>query len=338
MLPGNSDIPHHQSYLRSSYQIDDVVIPHSTPDTVPLHTIINTVINSPEKKVDNTTFFSSDSKEDISNKSSLLKKLLLGATILAGTGLLATGGLFCYMAGRSSNTALLNSAHLSDSVMFTNIDKGLLSGIASHPTHYAEPVVDTGVSRSPYSYYEEREKLRNRSMPQTSVTTLGPVSDNPSENSRATHLHDTMRDIYYNTLPVDMYRPLGRQLHISLSNYCKSKIYPLVHKASQASTEDKCNYLSKVVEGIFYYKNIDLVLRDVNSHKDILSPTEHADEIIIRRMLTTGYLAAEYIIDNKDVSGFYNDAMSDHKIYSSEDLVNREENIMNYLSAHKNKC
>ena len=53
-----------------------------------------------------------------------------------------------------------------------------------------------------------------------------------------------------------------------------------------------------------------------------------------RRKLTTAYLAAECIIERKELGFFYITAMADNKNYSAEELIEREERIMNYFPTH----
>lgn len=334
MLPGISDISSQRGYLQNSYKIDDVVIDHLGAETVPLHTTINAITNSTEQKIDHISLFSPEKKEEISAGTGLLKKLLLGATILTGTGLLVAGGMMCYIAGRSSHAAPLDDTHISNMVMFPSVDHRLMSEVTTRSV-----TVKAETSRSPYSYYEKIVKTQDKTKPLDQVTMPGlPTVPSVTEKIETTYIHDGMRNIYYDTLPVDMYRPLGKQLYTSLAEYCNSDIQTLVYKGSQASLDEKCKILSKIVEQIDYFKDMDSLLREVNSRRDILSPTEHADEIITRRKLTTAYLAAEYVIDGKDVGVFYNNAMKDHKVYSSEELSNREKRIMDYFPAHHESC
>lgn len=336
MQPGPSGISSQSTNLQNLYQIDSIIIDNDDSETVPLHTTINAVTNSLEQKLDNISLFSPDKKENVTTGNGLLKKLFIGATILAGTGLLATGGFMCYMAGRSSTVARLDNADLSNRAGFPSIEHQVLSEITTESN-----IVNAETSRSPYSYYEKIHKhqqltpVTTSTQPiQTTRTTRTPVT----EKAEVVYIHDSQRNIYYDTLPVDKYRPLGKQLYMSLAEYCNSNIQTLVHKGHQATPERKCNILSEIINEIDYYKDIDNLRREINSRRDSLSPTEHADEIIIRRKLTTAYLAAEYVIDGKDAGTFYKDAMADHHVYSAQELSNREKRIMDYFPAHHNEC
>ena len=356
MLQGITDASLQGRQLHHSDQINNVTTQYNDPEIIPLHTKINTVTNSANKSIDNAVFFSPDKNEDISAKSGLLKKLLVGASILTGMGLLAAGSFGCYIAVRKGNASPADKSLLSHVIKTPVTEQGIPSGINTLHDYSSEVVTKAEASLSPYSYYEGiyANKLRDK-VPATATTKPAPVvtenarlnqleqpimsaNTSTSEKTEASYRHENMRNIYYDTLPVDMYRPLGRGLYNELAKYCNSKIHTLVYHASLASPEKRCEILGEVVDEIDYYKNMDSLLRKANAHKDILSASEHADEIITRRKLTTAYLAGEYIIAGKNISAFYVDALADNKVYSAEELVKREEKIMNYFPTHHNDC
>lgn len=352
------------SYLHITDQADGITKKYNDPETVPLQARINTVTNSSEEKIDNAIFFPPDKEESHPEKSNLLKRLVIGAAILTGGSLLAAGGIIRYMAGRSDHTNSLDKAVSSNSALLSDIEQRMNAGSNQNSDISLSAEILPGSSLSPYSYYESiyaHPDIRGKVLPSVTLTTpesaiviperglsvregkksLTPVSTidtSNAEKSEAVYRHESMRDIYYNTLPVDIYRPLGKQLRTELAAYCNSDIQTFVHKAHTSSPEQKCKLLAKVVEEIDYYKEMENLLRGINAAKETLLPNEHAEEIIVRRKLTTAYLAAEYIIDGKSAGMFYNDAMLDNNIYSFRDLTAREDKIMKYFPNHHDEC
>lgn len=224
-----------------------------------------------------------------------------------------------------------------------------------------EVIVNTAGTLSPYSYYEQiytnetsknstlqhdakittrqstvvvTEGMASTQVLDESTITIATVESDTTEKLIAPYQHASMRNIYYDTLPLDTYRPLGRQLYSELARYRNSEIHTYVYKASLANPTERCTLLGKVLSEIDYYKEIDSSLREMNSRRDLLSAMEHADEIIVRRKLITAYLAAEHIINKKSISDFYINAMADNKTYTDTELANRYAYVINYFPMH----
>ncbi|MCS3434591.1 hypothetical protein [Klebsiella sp. BIGb0407] len=305
MLKNTSEVPYAKECRLHLYQIDDDVIRYD-PVYRPLTVGINGVENSMEEKNNQSDSFSRNIQK---NSTGWLKRLLIGTM---GTGVLAAAGYCCYALGRGSSiwrpsesAALVypeNSLTLADDS--GNIALTMQINDQQVAADFARP---PGLSRSPYSYYESQRNTE-------SITSEPGVSE------------AVINDNNY---------PLDNMFKIELANFCLSSIHGLVIKSNKAKPEYKCELLSEVVEKIYYYKDMYSNLRLINAGREQLAVEEKNNEILTRRKLTTLYLAAETIISGKDTSHFYINAMKDDKNYPSEELITREEKIMNYFSVHQ---
>jgi len=150
------------------------------------------------------------------------------------------------------------------------------------------------------------------------------------------HSKNIDQDNYSDNLTKKNDYPLGEQFHRDLSVFCLSGIHSTVIKSYRSTPEKKCKLLVDIIVKINLYKDMDYLLRDINFRRKPLTPVDSTEEILSRRKVTMLYLAAETIINGKDIDilHFYNNAMQDYKTYSSEELIARESKIMNYYSEH----
>lgn len=315
MLENNSGIPYPKEFRLNLYEIDSDITRYNDPVTVG----INGVENSTEEKLNHCP------RNTQKNSTGCLKSLLIG---VMGTCVLASAGYCCYVLGRASGmwqlsekTAIYPEGSLALADNFGNIALAMQMNNQHVVADFART---PGVSRSPYSYYENKKNT-------ASITSEASVSGevaitNRSEKNRIVHSETVITDNYY---------PLDSIFKRELANFCLSSLHSIVIKSNKAKPEYKCELLNKVIEKIYYYKNIDSDLRLINSRRDQLSVEEENTEIMIRRKLTTLYLAAETIISGKDVLNFYIHAMRDDKKYTLGELKAREEKIMNYFSEHQ---
>jgi len=323
MLKNHSEIPYTKECRLNLYQIDDDIIRYNDPVYRPLTVGINGVENSMEEKLNQ---LASCSRNIQKSSTGWLKSLLIG---VLGAGTLATAGYCCYVLGRASSmwqpserAAPLypeNALALADD--FGSIASAMQINDQQAVTDFTRT---PGVSRSPYSYYENRSNAE-------SITSEPSVSGevattNSTGNDRAIHSGTVIDGNNY---------PLDSMFKMELANFCLSSVHDLVIKSNKEKPEYKCELLSEVIDKIFYYKDMDSNLRLINSGRELLAVEEKNNEILTRRKLTTLYFAAETIISGKDTSHFYINAMKDDKDYPSEELIKREESIMNYFSVHQ---
>lgn len=231
------------------------------------------------------------------------------------------------MVGRAISTWQLpekNALYPENSLALADNLGSIASVVQINNPHVATEFSRTpGVSRSPYSYYENK-KNRTSTTSEPSVS-VAVAKANRSEKSRIIHSETVINNNY----------PLDNIFKMELARFCLSSIQGLVIKSNKATPEYKCELLGKVIEKIYYYKDMDSNLRLINSGREQLSVEEENTAIMIRRKLTTLYLAAETIISGKDTLHFYINAMRDDKKYTSRELKTREEKIMNYFSVHQ---
>lgn len=343
---------HQDSSPHSIYQIDNEIISSSNPETFPLAAGINNVTNSTEKNITHRTYLP-DGEDANTKHTGWLKRLCVGVAILTGTGALAAGCYYGFSAGRPSSSDRSSQETLpllaKNPVITEAFPQRINTSILSPYTNDLEAVTSTPVpeiSISPYSYYEGiygNTMARNKVLKAIPVTTVEKndgvteaisSSDHGTTTTTVKSIHENERHIYYDTVPKDIYYPLGRKLYNELAAFCNSDIQTIVFDSYNADPFAKCKLLGSIADKIDEYKFYDSTLRQAHSFKETLSADDHAEEIMARRKLTTLYLAAESIIDNKDAGEFYRDAMADYKDYTSAELAQREENIMNYFPVH----
>lgn len=300
----------------------------------PLAQDIRGVTNNTEK-IDHVIYLHSDEKTEA--QPGLLKRLLVGAFILTGS-VLATG--FGYIVGRMGagcHSEKGNTLHLiapptiATTISSTQYNSSILllnsQQVAVNTTFTPE------ISVSPYSYYEDiYGNTVTRNNIQESTTRYDIAKKN--EIAIKEYRHENERDIYYNNVPMDKYFPLGRKLYNQLAYFCSSELQLIVADAYKSDPESRCRLLGKMVYKIDECKFYEALLRDKNIRKETLSAGEHAEEIMARRKLTAAYLAAECIMERKELGEFYITAMADNKNYSAEELIEKDKRIMNYFSTH----
>ena len=332
MLQNCSDMPSQGDFQYDIYQSDKEIMILNTPEASPLTKYVSRITNSTENS-DHIIYFHPDYKVETVAQPGLLKRLLVGVLILTGGALAAGSG---YIVGRTRASCHSEKESILHSMASPAI-AATLTGIQCNSSilhlNSQQVAVNSTVtpetSVSPYSYYE---KIYGRNNTLESTTRSDIVKT--TEAAITTYRHENERSIYYNNVPMDMYFPLGRKLYNELAYFCSSDLQIIVFNAYKSDPESRCQLLGKVVDKIDEYKFYDALLRDANIHKETLSADEHAEEIMARRKLTTAYLAAECIIERKELGFFYITAMADNKNYSAEELIEREERIMNYFPTH----
>lgn len=162
---------------------------------------------------------------------------------------------------------------------------------------------------------------------------------NISEYLSVRYPHENNRNIFYDTIPRDQYYPLGKSNYKELKKFCENKVKNIMVNAYNSTIPaERCALLAKMVLAINESAGTDSHQRMLDNELMLFSPAVHGGEIYNRRRLTTLLLAAEYIIQHKNYDLFYPAAMADHKDYSIEEIVTREQNIMSYFSSHYNDC
>lgn len=140
--------------------------------------------------------------------------------------------------------------------------------------------------------------------------------------------HANQRDVFYNSIPKDIYFPLGRKMHKALAEYCMGDVHNTVFYASKSAPEKRCVFLREITDLIDLCKDEINTSIIINENKSSLLPEEHAKEIMLERKLTTLYIAAECIIEGRDVGEFYNASMTDNNPHTIEELHSRDNKIM----------
>lgn len=335
--------------LHSIYQIDHAVISNNDPEVFPLTAEISSITNTTEKNIGYRTSLSQNEEGAVAIQTGWLKRLCIGVTVLAGTGALAAGCYYGFIAGRPSSSDRAEQATPPQaaeiSVIAVDSPQGTHERISSMQINALDTLTPEA-SVSPYSYYEgiygnavTRDKIL-KTIPvmitdRSDVVTEARFStDRTTIASAINYIHENERHIYYDTVPKDIYYPLGRKLHNELATFCNSDIQTIVLESYDADPSTKCKLLGRIADKIDEYKFEDTTLREAYSFRETLTADEHAEEIMARRKLTTLYLAAECIIDRKDAGEFYQNAMADYKNYTLAELIQREDKIMNYFPVH----
>ena len=333
MLQNTSGSSYQKGYILNLYQADEDITGYNNSETLPLTVRINTVTNTIEDEVNNRYPFSSDEQKKPSAKAGWLKRLLTGVAVLTSTGALAAGGYYCYTAsaGAMGYPERAIPRHLGNSIALAQNSSALQMSDQQrmeNSTHITE------TSPSPYSYYERfyGDAPVEKTLPASaSITTSSPEE---SDGLLVTKQYGDGPGIDNNLIILDKPR------YYELANFCLSGVHEIVIKSYKAQQKYKCELLSKIVEKIFFYKNMDSVLREVNSRVGSITVEERSDEIMTRRKLSILYLAAETIINGNNTMKFYDNAMADNKNYTLDEFMRREEKIMNYFSVHNptHKC
>lgn len=318
------------------YKSDKKVMALNSPEISPLTKNVNRMTNS-TKNNDQVIYVHPDCQVETAAQPGLLKRLLIGALILTG-GTLAVGSGYILGRARASCRSEKGSIlHSVASPVIANTVPRIQCNSSILPLNGQEVAVNSTAtpetSVSPYSYYEGiygDTVTRDRAL----ESTTRPNIVETTEAAKTKYRHENGRSLYYNTVPRDIYFPLGRKLYNELAYFCSSDLQIIVFDAYKSDPESRCQLLGKIVDKIGEYKFYDTLLRDANIQKETLSADEHAEEIMARRKLTTAYLAAECVIERKDLGEFYITAMTDNKYYSEEELIEREGRIMNYFPTH----
>jgi len=163
--------------------------------------------------------------------------------------------------------------------------------------------------------------------------TMTPHSD-ATEKAVTEYKHEQGRSIYYQSIKKEGNYPLGTKFFNKLTGFCFADARLLIEQAYTASPKVRCELLASMIDKIEIIKEGESQLREINAYKETLSAEEYDEEILMRRKLTTLYLAAETIIDEKDFFTFYQKATSDYKEYSTQELMQREEKILDYFPVH----
>lgn len=238
---------------------------------------------------------------------------------------------------------------------------GFLKHLLAEMTHFLskrEPCYNVlESSPSPEFYYKKcypheasQSSLQSASATITDLTdsiSLGKTTTNEIEmisiKSAVRHpivispegyIHQSQRNIYYATVPNDVYSPSGVKIYKELADFCQSDIQKIVFNAHNADIDIRHELLGEIINKIKECKSHQTALKEVNINKKTLSPDEHAEEITIQRKLTILYCAAESVIKQNSASFFYMIAMGDNKNYSDVLLTKKENKIMDYFSKY----
>lgn len=157
MLKINSETLSNREYQLHINQIDDEIISCNDPVYRTLTVGINRVDNSTEEKINQSAYYSYDGEK---NSSGWLKRMLIGISVLTGTGLLAVGGYYCYLLGRANSSGTSEGGLLSYPEPPLSLADDI---IVNNPSVILEPDLQEAEyftdnpesSRSPYSYYEK---------------------------------------------------------------------------------------------------------------------------------------------------------------------------------------
>lgn len=180
-------------------------------------------------------------------------------------------------------------------------------------------IIKEPVTAAPISFTSPYMTAKPATMTPHSGTTEKAVTE---------YKHEHGRSIYYQSIKKDGNYPLGTKFFNKLTGFCFADAKRLIEQADMASPELQYKSLASIIDQIKIIKKDESSLREINSHKEILSEEEYDEEIMMRRKLTTLYLAAETIICKKDFFAFYQEAISDYREYSTQELRQREGKIM----------
>lgn len=340
MLENTSALSYREGYRINLYEIDDGATEYNNSSKSPLTVGINGVINTSEERINRIESFLLEEQNDYPAKTSWLKNLLVGSIVLIGTGALAAGCYCFYIAGRASSDGRSEKSVLPELASTSTIADDFVRSLPDTRVNDWQVITDSShpeALRSPYSYYED---LYESTMVGNEVRQLPPIA--VTESSVSAHMTEETTARQENepstnnrTIAKDTYYPLDSRFKKDLASFCLSGIYDDVIESYRADPKYRFDLLSGIVDKIHYYREMDTVLKEVNSGREDLSIEEKNNQILIRRKLTTLYLAAETIINKKDTLQFYIHAMKDDKNYTSEELSKRDRDIMNYFSAHQ---
>lgn len=279
----------------------------------PLTVGIDTIMNTSEDKTNITSPFIQDEQQKPPVKSGWIKGLLISGATLAGVS-----GL-CYMLQRVDMGYSSEKLSTPDPIRPSNVEVSFtwgLSEMESHSLDDTDQVKET--TRSPYPYYKN---IYGRHIPKGSKNL-------PNGVAHISSLNMPNPPSIINQGTTEQVDPLFDKPQFT--TFILQNINPLVRKSYVAEPKYKCELLGEVINKLFYYKEIDSTLRSFNSEKDRLTAEEQELEVMIRRKLTAFYLAAETIINGKGRESFYINVLNDHRDYSGDELITRENYIMDY--------
>jgi len=339
MLQSSSAIESNRSYRCYSESVENELTQNSSPESFQMSRLITGMTTNAENSWDPVVSFTeTETKTAGSSRPSLLKRLLIGCSILAGTGAFTLGGYYFYVAGRQNtdghpeNTCLSVSSEppaLMDRFL-RKVDEDSLITPADDLRSVVNSMLTSEISRSPYSYYERiygNTRGRNKIQQLTSPPGI-------SGEEIKLYNHDRIRDILYRELAgnYEYSQPLGPVFHKKLSSFCHSKLIKnVIEQAYTSNADQRCILLSRIVDTVNKFKYKESTLLGKHERQEVLLRRDYIQEVMMRRKLTTLLMAAEFIMEEKNFTEFDVAAMEDYKQYSISEMTAREKKIRDYF-------
>ena len=367
MIHNHSDISSqgHNSY--NTYQIDGQVIPPNDSDLYLLVKKTTGVKNSGENKVNHGTGNCSV-KTGLVKSLLIGAAVLTGIGALATCGYYYVAGRQSSGLSENSLPSRLSVPVMANIIPW---ETGTGSRLSMTPDDIQMAITDssliTETTSSPYSYYEgiygSTASLNNNpsSLPvttiakpvttttekptitteKTSLMTTGnptsvymiakPTTTSSPDEAKTEYKHDSAEYFYYQSVKGNYNYPLGTKFFNELLAFCLAETKYDIEQAYRGTPELRCKLLDDINNKIEVIKENEALFRRVNAEKETLSVKEYGEKIMLRRKLATLYLAAEAIINKKDFDVFFREVNRDYKRYSTKELKQREEKIMNYF-------
>lgn len=192
MIHNRSDISSQEGHLCNTYQLDDQIIQPNDSELYLLAKKTAGLTNTAEKKVNHIVHITESGKKGQFDKRGLVDSLLIGAAVLTGVGILATGGYY-YMEGRVSSGRTDNNLPSYPSypsvparaniITWETDSRSSTTSSDTLMTITSSPLIPETAS-SPYSYYEGiygGATARNKSQPSFPVT----MTEQPAPTTKA---------------------------------------------------------------------------------------------------------------------------------------------------------
>lgn len=330
MLKTISEVPFQECLGGAGEQLCNTTV--HDPETLQLTTGVNKITNTMEERGDNISSLSQGDSEYASGRIFCIKKVMIGGAILTLLGLL-TVGISCYQIGRREYTAISDSSLLVGGVNTPNdiqmmtTDSVLTSQYYHSPFSHYEKIYGTAtIPEKGLESSAQDEHINKGSLPEISIT--------PFQNN------DMINDLADFASKKELYN-LDENLYKELDDYIEQRISKIVLQAYIETQEVRCELLSLIVHKMNYYKHIEDTYKDKYFTRGSSLESQIAGKAIVRRKLIALYLAAEFIIDRSRNPNFYHvSVMNDNTLHTSETLMKREKDILNYLSVHDamNNC
>ena len=145
---------------------------------------------------------------------------------------------------------------------------------------------------------------------------------NPAEISRVNFL---------NTIPRDLYYPLGKEMYNNMSEFYKNEIDSAVSSVSNGSEEEKRSAVKHLLDTFYRYSVLVKKVEEKNYYLENLLPGEHIEEILTHKKRVSSLLAADVIINNKSKFHYMANRMSDATEYTKQQISEMKNRCYSYI-------